>query len=132
MNAPFKAPTPPVDPTEPPLWDLSDLYSSRDDARIAADLECGRAAVAELNGLQGQLIAARGDAVALGGLLNRAIGLYEQSTNALGGLGAYGFLAASTARDDAAANGFEADIREKLTAISTPTVWLTLEINAME
>ena len=132
MNAPFKAPTPPVDPTEPPLWDLSDLYASREDARIAADLEQGRATVAELNGLQGQLIAARGDAVALGGLLNRAIGLYEQSTNALGGLGAYGFLAASTARDDAAANGFEADIREKLTAISTPTVWLTLEINALE
>ena len=33
MNAPFKT------PAEPPLWDLSDLYASREDARIAADLE---------------------------------------------------------------------------------------------
>lgn len=132
MNAPFKAPPQPADPAQPPLWDLSDLYASRDDARIAADLERGRAAVAELNSLQGQLVAARGDAAALGGLLNRAITLYEQTTDALGGLGAYAFLAASTARDDAGANGFEADIREKLTAISTPTVWLTLEINSLE
>lgn len=49
-----------------------------------------------------------------------------------GGLGAYAFLSASTARDDAAAQGFEADIREKMTAIATPTVWLTLEINRLE
>ncbi|CAN5357452.1 M3 family oligoendopeptidase [soil metagenome] len=132
MNAPFKAPSHPADPAEPPLWDLSDLYGSRKDPQIAADLEKGRAAVAELNGLQGKLIAARSDAAALGGLLNRTIGLYEQTTDALGGLGAYAFLAASTARDDAGANGFEADIREKLTAISTPTVWLTLEINSLE
>jgi oligoendopeptidase F len=132
MNAPFKAPPHPADPAEPPLWDLSDLYASREDARIAADLEKGRAAVAELNGFQGKLVAARADAVVLGGLLDRVIGLYEQTSDALGGLGAYAFLAASTARDDAGANGFEADIREKLTAISTPTVWLTLEINQLE
>ena len=129
MNAPFKTP---VDPTEAPLWDLSDLYASRDDVRVAADLERGRKAVAELGALQGKLIEARGDAALLGARLNQAIALYEQATEALGGLGAYAFLAASTARDDAAANGFEADIREKLTAVSTPTVWLTLEINALD
>ena len=129
MNAPFKTP---VDPAEPPLWDLSDLYVSREDARIAADLERGRLAVAELNAMQGTLVGARGDAAALGAGLDRAITLYEQATDALGGLGAYAFLAASTARDDAAAQGFEADIREKVTAIATPTVWLTLEINALE
>jgi len=132
MNAPFKAPPHPAQAGEPPLWDLSDLYGARDDARVAADLEVGRAAVAELNGLQGSLIASRTDAPVLGAALDRVIGLYEQTTNALGGLGAYAFLAASTSRDDAAAAGFEADIREKLTAISTPTVWLTLEINALE
>ena len=130
MNAPFKTPT--ADPTEAPLWDLSDLYASRDDGRVAADLERGRKAVAELGGLQGKLVAVRADASVLGERLNQAITLYEQATEALGGLGAYAFLAASTARDDAAANGFEADIREKLTAVSTPTVWLTLEINALD
>ncbi len=130
MNAPFKAPT--ADPTQPPLWDLSDLYRSREDARIATDLEAGRAAVAELNGLQGRMLEQRGDAAALGATLALAISLYEQASDALGGLGAYAFLAASTARDDTAAQGFEADIREKTTAIVTPTVWLTLEINQLE
>lgn len=132
MNAPFKAPPQPADPTEPPLWDLSDLYASRSDALIAADLERGRALVTALSAMQGQLLAARDNPVALGAALDRSIDLYEQTTDALGGLGAYAFLAASTARDDAAATGFEADVREKMTAISTPTLWLTLEINALE
>ncbi len=131
MNAPFKAP-PYSDPAEPPLWDLSDLYASREDARIAADLEAARAAVAELNGLQGRFVAERADAKVLGVTLDRAITLYEQASERLGALGAFAFLAASTARDDAGAQGFEADLREKITAIATPTVWLTLEINQLD
>ncbi|MBX3476322.1 MAG: M3 family oligoendopeptidase [Brevundimonas sp.] len=128
MNAPFKSPAPNADA---PLWDLSDLYVSREDARVAIDLAAARTVVDELNGLQGKLAAASGDAAVLGGLLDRAIGLFERASDILGGLGAYAFLAASTARDDAAAQGFEADLREKITAIATPTVWLTLEINGI-
>jgi oligoendopeptidase F len=127
MNAPFKAPA-----VEPPLWDLSDLYASREDAKVAADLEAARSAVAELNGLQGRMLAERGDAAALGATLDRAITLYEQASEKLGALGAYAFLAASTDRSDAAAQGFEADLREKITAVATPTVWLTLEINQLD
>ena len=127
MNAPFKAPT-----TDAPLWDLSDLYASREDAGVASDLEQARAVVEELNALQGQLVAARGDAALLGERLNQAVILYEQASEHLGALGAFAFLSASTQRDDAAAQGFEADLREKITAIATPTVWLTLEINALE
>ena len=56
MNAPFKTPD-----TEAPLWDLSDLYGSRDDARLAADMTQARALVDELNGLQGRLAAERTD-----------------------------------------------------------------------
>lgn len=130
MNAPFKTPT--ADSTDAPLWDLSDLYPSRDDARIGADLDRARALVDELNALQGTLVGQRADAAALGATLDRAIGLYEQAADILGGLGAYAFLAASTARDDAAAQGFEATQREKMTAIATPTIWLTLEINQLE
>ena len=126
MNAPFKH------AAEPPLWDLSDLYASREDAKIAADLEAARAAVAELNGLQGRFVAERADAKALGATLDRAITLYEQASEKLGALGAYAFLAASTNRADAGAQGFEADLREKITAIATPTVWLTLEINQLD
>ena len=126
MNAPFKTPN-----TEAPLWDLTDLYGSRDDAKVAADLERARGLVEALNGLKGRL-AADQDAQALGEALDRAIQLYEQASDVLGALGAYAFLSASTARDDATAQGFEADVREKITAIATPTVWLTLEINQID
>lgn len=127
MNAPFK--TPDIDA---PLWDLTDLYGSRDDVRIAADLARARALVDEMNGLQGRLAGQGGDPADLGAALDRAISLYEQASDVLGALGAYAFLSASTARDDAGAQGFEADVREKITAIATPTVWLTLEINQID
>lgn len=129
MNAPFQTP---ADPTEAPLWDLSDLYASREDPRIEADLERARALVGDLNALQGQLVAARADAALLGERLDRAVSLYEQASDLLGALGAYAFLAASTDRKDAAAQGFEATVREKITVIATPTVWVTLEINQLE
>ncbi|GAA0869475.1 M3 family oligoendopeptidase [Brevundimonas basaltis] len=129
MNAPFQTP---ADPTEAPLWDLSDLYASRTDPRIEADLERARALVGELNALQGQLVAARADAAVLGERLDRAVSRYEQASDLLGALGAYAFLAASTDRNDAGAQGFEATVREKITVIATPTVWVTLEINQLD
>ncbi|HYC75982.1 MAG TPA: oligoendopeptidase F, partial [Brevundimonas sp.] len=93
MNAPFETP---ADPTEAPLWDLSDLYASRDDARIEADLERARAIVAKLNSLQGRLVEAKAEPAVLGERLDRAVSLYEQASDLLGALGAYAFLAAST------------------------------------
>ena len=128
MNAPFKPDAAPNEaPQEAPLWDLSDLYASPTDDRVAADLEAGRKAVAELNALEGQLEAARSDAATLGQRLDTAITAYEQASNHLGALGAYAFLAASTNREDGAAQGFEADIRQKVTTIAAETLWLTLE-----
>jgi len=129
MNAPFETP---ADPTEAPLWDLSDLYASRTDPRIEADLDKARALVGELNALQGQLVAARAEPARLGERLDRAVSRYEQASDLLGALGAYAFLAASTDRNDAGAQGFEATVREKITVIATPTVWVTLEINQLE
>lgn len=129
MNAPFKTP---ADPLDAPQWDLSDLYASREDARIETDLARARALVGDLNGLKGQLIAAQGEPAVLGERLDRAITLYEQASDVLGGLGAYAFLSASTNRNDAGAQGFEATVREKLTAIATPTIWVTLEINQLD
>ena len=129
MNAPFKSPT---DPLDAPLWDLTDLYGSRDDARIEADLAKANDLVAGLNALEGRLVEARADPSTLGERLDRAISLYEQASDVLGGLGAYAFLAASTDRNDAGAQGFEATAREKITAVATPTVWVTLEINQLE
>ena len=126
MNAPVKT----TEFADAPLWDLSDLYASREDARINADLDRARALVAELNAWQGKLVSLSGEA--LGKALDTTIRLYEDAGEIVGALGAYAFLAASTNREDAAAATFEADVREKLTAIVTPTVWLTLEINALD
>ena len=129
MNAPFKTPT---DPLDAPLWDLTDLYASREDARIEADLARTRGLVDDLGALQGRLVAARAEPALLGERLDRAVTLYEQASDGLGALGAYAFLAASTNRNDAGAQGFEATVREKLAAIATPTVWVTLEVNQLE
>lgn len=129
MNAPFKTP---ADPLDAPLWDLSDLYVSREDARIETDLEQARALVSELNALQGRLVEAEDRPAELGDRLDRAVALYEKASDLLGGLGAYAFLAASTNRNDAGAQGFEGTVREKITAIATPTVWVTLEINQLD
>lgn len=129
MNAPFQTP---ADPTEAPLWDLSDLYASHEDPRLEDDLERTRSLVGELNALQGRLVEAREGPALLGERLDRAVSLYEQASDLLGAIGAYAFLAASTNRTDVAAQGFEATVREKVAAIATPTVWVTLEINQLE
>ena len=128
MNALVK----PTEFADAPLWDLSDLYASREDGRISADLDRAKALVDQMNAFQGKLVGRRGDAAALGAVLDQTIARYEQAADVMGGLGAYSFLAASTARDDAGAQGFEANIREKMTVIATPTVWLTLEINQLD
>ncbi|MEN5113936.1 hypothetical protein ABE453_07920 [Brevundimonas diminuta] len=73
MNAPVK----PTEFADAPLWDLSDLYASREDPRIAADLERARGLVERMNGFQGRLAALSG--AELGRALDEAIGLYEQA-----------------------------------------------------
>jgi oligoendopeptidase F len=129
MNAPFKSP---ADPLEAPVWDLTDLYESREDPRIEADLEHARALVAELNAHAGHLAGSGAEPADLGRRLDAVISLYEQASDILGGLGAYAFLSASTNRNDPAAQGFEALIREKATTIAASTVWVTLELNRLE
>ena len=126
MNAPVK----PTEFADAPLWDLSDLYASREDARIGTDLDRARDLVGQLNAYQGKLPALSGEE--LGKALDHAIRLYEEAGEILGALGAFAFLGASTDRENAAAQSFEADLREKITAIATPTVWVTLEINALD
>jgi oligoendopeptidase F len=125
MNAPFK--------TEAlPEWRLDDLYADRSDPRIDADLARAEAANGKLAGLKGKLVDARGDAAALGKLLDEGIALYEDATNALYAVGAYAALAASTARDDPAWAKFEADLRARSSQIAAEALFFTLEINELE
>jgi oligoendopeptidase F len=125
MNAPFK--------TEAlPQWRLDDLYSGRDDPGIEADLAKAKAANDALVALKGQFVSARADAKLLGSLLDQGIGLYEEATNALYGVGAYASLASSVARDEPAWAKFEADLRAKASQIAAESLFFTLELNELE
>ena len=115
-----------------PRWDLSDLYTGRDDPKIAADLEAARGAVAELVRLKGAFVAARAKPERLGLLLAQGVAVYERSANLLWAVGAYASLSASTARDDAAWAKFEGDLRAKSAEIAADTLFLTLELNQLE
>ncbi len=130
MNA--HAPVPADIAANIPVWDLSDLYASREDPKIAADFEAARVLIAELAGLKGAFLAARADAPALGGLIDRALKLYEEATNRLGPIGAFAHLSASVSRADPAWAKFAADVGAKIAEISGDTLFLTLELNSLE
>ena len=125
MNASFKT-------DALPLWRLDDLYDGRDDPRIAADIATAKAANDALAALEGQFLAARADAPALGALIDQGIHLYEAATNGLWAVGAYAGLAASTARNDPAWSKFEADLRARSAQIAAESLFFTLELNQLE
>ena len=125
MNAPFKTET-------LPQWRLDDLYSGRGDPKIEADIAKARQANDALAALKGRFLASRANARVLGELLVNGIGLYEQATNGLWGVGAYAGLAASTARDNPAWAKFEADLRATSSQIAAETLFFTLELNQLD
>lgn len=123
---------PAVPETPLPEWSLDDLYAGRDDPAVERDLGRASEVVAKLGALQGAFLEARADADRLGDLLSEAIGLYEDASNLLGGVGAYAGLLTATARDDPETARFEADVRARLAAIGAETVWFTLELNQLD
>jgi oligoendopeptidase F len=127
MNAPVKPPAETL-----PVWRLDDLYASREDPRIEADLAAAAAINGELAALQGAFVGARARAGELGALIERGIGLYQDATDRLWGVGAYASLASSTARDDPAWARFEADVRARSAQIAAASLFFSLELNALE
>jgi len=125
MNAPFKT-------DALPTWRLDDLYAGREDPRIEADLVEAERLNGELAKLEGRLIATRSRPAELGGIIERGIELYEQATNAMWSVGAYGSLSASVARDDAGWAKFEADLRARSSQIASLSLFFTLEINQLD
>ena len=64
------------------------------------DLAAAAALVAQLGKLAGAFLSARADSARLGTLIDEGIGLYQQTADILGGIGAYAAMAASTALTD--------------------------------
>ena len=119
-------------PAALPEWRLDDLYAGRDDPRIEHDLQAAAEANQALLDLKGQLIAARADPSALGALLDRGGGLYEEATNKLWAVGAYASLQTSTQRDDPAWAKFEGDMRARSSQIAAESLFFSLEINQLD
>jgi oligoendopeptidase F len=125
MNAPFKT-------DGLPEWRLDDLYANREDPRIEADLSRSEQLNRELAALEGQLVAARTRPAQLGALIDQGVQLYEDATNAMWGVGAFGSLSASTQRDNPAWSKFESDLRTRTSQIAAMSLFFTLEINQLE
>jgi oligoendopeptidase F len=126
----MNAPTPPT--SSPPRWSLEDLYSSRGDPRIEADLETGEASARELATLEGALVAARADPARLGELIDRGVGLYEAGLNRIWSVMAYASLSGSADHADPAWARFEADVRARGARSDSLTLFFTLELNKLE
>src|SRR4051812_22525399 len=125
MNAPFKT-------DKLPTWRLDDLYSSREDPRIEADLKEAERVNRELAKLEGRMVATRAKPAELGGIIDRGIQLYEEAVNLMWSVGAYGSLSASTQRDDPAWAKFESDLRARASQIGAMSLFFTLEINKLD
>jgi oligoendopeptidase F len=116
----------------PPRWSLDDLYASRADPRIEADLADAATQALALASLQGAFVAARGRPAELGGLIDRGVGLYELGTDKLWAVAAYASLSASVEHDEPAWARFEADVRAKAAKIEADTLFFTLELNKLD
>jgi oligoendopeptidase F len=128
-----KNPPLPVDPeTQLPVWDLSDLYSGPDDARINADLETAQGLIKDLAKLNGAFLAGRHDPERLGALIDQAATLHERAMDSLSGAMAYATLAFTLNREDARIAKLDADLRAKVAMMSTDTLFLNLELNKLE
>lgn len=110
-----------------PEWNLGDLYTGQNDPQLAKDFvkaEAEADAIArdyenKLSGLNGADLA-------------RAIARYEANDETLGKIMAFAQLLYSGNQSDAALARFYQSCQERMTAISTKTLFFTLEINRID
>jgi oligoendopeptidase F len=110
-----------------PRWDLSDLYPGRDDPKLETDL----AAAAD----EAKAFAARyrGKLAGLSGEeLGQAIATYERMDERLGRITSYADLTFATNQADPEIAKFYQTTQERVNAISTETLFFTLELNRLE
>jgi oligoendopeptidase F len=110
-----------------PAWDLSDLYASAEDPRLAADLD---KAEAEAKAFQarhaGKIAGMSGDALAA------VIAEYEAIEERLGRAMSFAQLVFAGDAQDSANGRFYQTVQERVTTISSHLLFLTLEINRLE
>jgi oligoendopeptidase F len=110
-----------------PAWDLSDLYAGPEDPRLAAELDRAEGEAKAFNaGHAGRLASLSGDALAA------AIATYEAIEETLGRAMSFAQLVFSGDAQSAENGRFYQTIQERVTAISSHLLFLTLELNRMD
>ncbi|WP_183265090.1 M3 family oligoendopeptidase [Acidocella aromatica] len=110
-----------------PDWDLRDLYASPEDPRIAADLAATQARAEAFSArYAGQLAGLSGAELA------EAVGEYEALQEAMGRLSSYAQLLFAADSSSPANGKFYQTISERVTNISTHTLFFSLELNRIE
>ncbi|HLI13526.1 MAG TPA: M3 family oligoendopeptidase [Alphaproteobacteria bacterium] len=110
-----------------PEWDLTDLYPGPDSPELARDLAASEAsAVAFARQYEGKLAGLSGAQLA------EAVAAYERLSETLGRIASYGELRHAADMTDPLISRQAQDIRERVTAISTHTLFFTLELNRLD
>ncbi|MFW5678915.1 MAG: M3 family oligoendopeptidase [Pseudomonadota bacterium] len=110
-----------------PRWDLSDLYTAPDDPALTADLERAEAEAKAIEAdYKGRLDQLDGDALAA--MIRR----YEAVSETAGKVYSYASLRFAAQRDDAEIGRFFQAMQERLNALTTPLLFVTLELNRLE
>ena len=115
-------------PTDPlPSWDLTDLYPAPDSPDLAADADRADAAAQAFEAEHAGRVAALS-----GAGLAAALGEYERIEEILGRLMSYAQLQFSTDSLDPGIAKFYQSTNERVTAISSHLLFLSLELNRIE
>ena len=110
-----------------PTWDLTDLYPGSEAPELRADLDSADAeAQAFATKYRGRLSALDGAG------LGQAIGAYEALDEKLARIMSYAQLLHSGNMADAEIGRFYQSMQERVTTISTHTIFFTLELNQLE
>jgi oligoendopeptidase F len=110
-----------------PVWDLSDLYASPEDSRLAEALDQAAADAKAFQGkYAGTLAAASGDTLA------EAIAAYERIEEVLGKAMSYASLVFAGDALKPENGRFYQTLQERVTAISSDLIFFTLELNRVE
>ena len=110
-----------------PTWDLRDLYASPDDPAIQADLKkATEDAEAFARQYQGTLAGLDGKG------FGAAIAAYEKISERLGGIISYAQLVFAANTTDPEVGRFYQTMSERVTDISSETLFFELEINRIE
>ena len=109
-----------------PRWNLNDLYSGPQSPTLKADLAWAAAESKKFRkALQGRLKGLDGKGLA------GAISRYEKITERLGKIMSYGHLLHATNLSDPKISAFFQTMQERVTDISTDTLFFTLELNRL-